>query len=236
GRGTVPAAVGHSAYLTGAQRDVVEVAVGSGRQVDRNIRSGDERNDLAGARQPVGAALHGPDASAGAVGEEQRTGVGGRVVAVGFERDAADRRVAGRAAVAGHDVVVVVVGVVGRLLAGGVQRLAQVQVRPVVSGLPLDPLVARPAEVLHGAVGGVRDAVDLLPLVPADVANPQFTGAGPEGEAELVAHAVGDHAAFDLVRAARVRIAGHRLAGARIDADDRAVERDRLACRPPDGL
>ena len=56
-----------------------------------------------------------------------------------------------------------------------------VEVRAVVAGLPVHALVAGPPEV--GGLGGGRDEpVDLLPVVPTDVADPQLVGAGPVGE------------------------------------------------------
>ena len=78
----------------------------------------------------------------------------------------------------------------------------------VVAGLAAGALVAGPAEVLDAGVGRVGDAVDLLPVVPADVADPELVGAGPDREAERVAEAVGDDPA-------RVRVGARRRAGCR---------------------
>ena len=85
-------------------------------------------------------------------------------------------------------------------------------------------LVARPAEVAHGARRrGVP--VDLLPLVPADVRRPDLARAGPDGEPERVAQALGD----DAVRLAAQRVAGRGRARVRVQAQDRAVEADGVA-------
>ena len=83
-----------------------------------------------------------------------------------------------------------------------------VEVRSVVAGLPRVALVARPAEVLDDRVGRVDDPVDLLPVVPADVADPELARPGPEREAERVAQAVGDDPARVRVGAAGERVAG----------------------------
>ena len=167
------------------------------------------------------------------VGEEQGTVVVGRVVRSVLEGDPGDRGAADRARVAGHDLRAVVVGVERPGLAGsGIERLAAVQVRSVVAALPAGALVARPAEVLRHAVVDVRDPVDLLPGVPADVADPELLRAGPETEPERVAQAVGDDAAGVVVGARGERVAGQPHAGVRVDPDDRAVERHRLTGRP----
>src|SRR5919112_714030 len=75
-----------------------------------------------------------------------------------------------------------------------VEVLADVEVGTVVERLLASPLVARPAEVLHVGVGGVGDPVYLLPLGPADVAEPNLFGARTDREAEGVAQPVGDDA------------------------------------------
>src|SRR4051794_41824068 len=101
-----------------------------------------------------------------------------------------------------------------------VQALAQVQVERVVGGLPALALVARPAEVADGR--RVREAVDLLPRVPADVTHPQLAGARPEREAVRVAEAVGDDAPAVCGRGGGRRGVGERGARVRGYPDDAA--------------
>src|SRR4029450_4599206 len=132
----------------------------------------------------VAPSRHDPDAIARVVAEEQRAVVGPGVGAAGVEADGGDdRAVVQRAAVAtDHRDAVLVVVVGADRAARGVEVLADVEVGPVVAGLASGALVARPAEVHRG--GGRRggSGVDLLPGVPADVADPQLGGAGAEGE------------------------------------------------------
>src|SRR5262249_26074342 len=153
--------------------DVEHVAAGTGHDLHRTGRSGDERNELAGVGLAVRAGLHGPDAVAGVVGEEQRAVVGARVGAAVFEGQAGYRRAAGRACVGRNDLGRVVVGVVRRIVSRvsrGVQRFAEIEVGAVVAALPRRTLVARPTEVLRDRVVPDRNAVDFLPGVPAYVA------------------------------------------------------------------
>jgi hypothetical protein len=89
-------------------------------------------------------------------------------------------------------------------------------------------LEARPAEVLDDPVGGIGDAVELLVDVPADVGHPDLVGAGPGGEAERVAQAVGDDApGLGRVRADE-RVAGTGRAGVGVEAQDGAVVAERV--------
>ena len=118
---------------------------------------------------------------------------------------------------------VVRAGVGGRPCA--VERLADVQVDRVVALHAPRALVARPAEVAHRG-GGVGDAVDLLPVVPADLAHPHLVGAGAGGDAERVAQAVGDDPAG--VGIARARVVRPRVARVRVHAQDRAAEAGRV--------
>jgi hypothetical protein len=67
-----------------------------------------------------------------------------------------------------------------------VEVLADVEVGLVVAGLLAFPLVAGPAEVLDDVINGVGDAVYLLSIAPADVADPNLVGAGSYREAEGV--------------------------------------------------
>ena len=85
------------------------------------------------------------------------------------------------------------VGVVRRDDPSGkrIEVLADIQIRVVVARLCSGPLVARPAEVLDGSER-VGDAVDLLPDVPADIAEPDLVRSWPDREAERVPHPVGD--------------------------------------------
>jgi hypothetical protein len=85
------------------------------------------------------------------------------------ERQAGNRGpVGGTAALPGHLRAVSVGEVRGADRVGLAEEvLADVEVLAVVARLPAVPLVARPAEVLNGRVGGVGYAVYLLPRAPA---------------------------------------------------------------------
>ena len=205
--------------------DVVQVAVRPELELDRVRRARHERLDVAGIRQSVRAAQHRPDAVAAVVGEEQRPVIGGwEAAGRRREGEAGDRRGADAARLAGHDARLVVVRVVGRRVcgrAGAVERLAEVQVDRVVALQATRALVARPAEVAHRR-RWVGHAVDLLPVVPADLAEPDLVGAGTHGDAERVAEAVGDDPAG--IGIARARVVRQRVAGVRVHAQDGSAE------------
>src|SRR5439155_3970877 len=132
---------------------------------------------------------------------------------------------------AGNDLLAVVVRVdrVGDGARRIVEGLAARQAGALVAGLAADALVAGPAEVLDGVRREhVVEAVDLLPRVPPDVADPELARAGPQRHAEWVAKAVGDDALGAGNAAVGERIVRHRGARRRIDAQDGAVEADRL--------
>src|SRR5581483_7271894 len=128
---------------------VEDVSVRPLLEVDRVRRADVELLDLRRVGQAVRADRHEPDALPGVVREEQAVVVEGRIVArAGVEREAGDRRVSGRTAVAGDDVRGVVVREVrGGRRAGAVERRAEVQAGALVPGLRIHALVARPAEV-----------------------------------------------------------------------------------------
>ena len=145
-------------------------------------------------RKPVRVLLHHPDAIAGIIGEEERAVVGARIgsSAVELEREPGDRRASRRTCLGRDDLVAVVVREVRARLGGGVvvEVLTDVQVGAVVSRLTRVPFVAGPPEVVDGAVSGSRNPVDLLPVAPADVADPDLVRTGPQGEAERVPQTV----------------------------------------------
>ena len=156
--------------------DVEEVAVRPRLEVDR-VRCGrDERRDLGLVGQAVAARAHEPDAVARVVREEQAVRVGRGVVAALVERDAGDRRAARLADLAGHHLRAVAVGVVRRQQPGrrGVEAAAQREVGALVARLLAVALVARPTGVGDRRGQRVDDPVDLLPVGPADVADPGF--------------------------------------------------------------
>ncbi len=93
------------------------------------------------------------------------------------------------------------------------------------------PLPARPAEVLDVRVGGGDQAVDLLRVVPAHVADPELPRARAEREPERVAEAVGDDPAGVGIAAAGERVRRKRLARVRVHAHDGAVEARRVRRR-----
>ena len=164
-----------------------------------------EGDHLGRGGQSVGAGQHCPDALAAVVGEEERTVVLRRVVALLVEGHAGDGGTAGAAGLAGDHLLGVVVGEVrrcDRARAGGVQVLADAQVVSVVPALLGGAFVAGPAEVGH-ARGRADDAVDLLPGAPADVADPELAGARAEVEAHRVAQTVRHDPARVEIRAAR---------------------------------
>ena len=96
----------------------------------------------------------------------------------------------------------------GRLLPDGHRGRA-------VAALAARALVARPA-VVANLRGRVRDAIELLPGQPADVADVGVGRAGAKREAKRVAEAVGDDPASVLV--ARARVVAQRVARVRVDA------------------
>ena len=192
---------------------------------------------LAGSGTPVRRA-HRPDAVAAVVREEQGVVEARRVRAALVERQPRDdRAVERRAAIAREHRAAVRIREArladrrGRVV---VQVVAQRQAG-VVRALDV-ALVARPAEVLDRSRPRVRQPVDLLGVVPADVADPELVRAGPERDPERVAEAGGDDPSGERVRVSRERIAGRGGARGGIDSDDRPVERDRLAGRPAQRL
>src|SRR4028119_1474329 len=88
------------------------------------------------------------------------------------------------------------------------------------------PPAAGPAEVLDDSVSRVGYAVYLLPLGPADVAEPNFVGARPHREAEGVAQPVGDDAPLVGTVAAVERVVRQRLTSCGVHPQDRSVEGD----------
>ena len=216
---------------------VVERAVGAHLQADRVLGGQLEALDRGGIGHAVRAGEHHPDAVPRVVGPEQRVLVGRRERRSGVEGKARDRgadrrRGRGRWAVVGRrDVERVAVGHERRFHGIGlaVERLADVEVQRVVAGLSTRALVAGPAEVHDAARGRIGDPVDLLPVVPADVAEPDLVGARPEREPERVAEAVGDDPAGVGIAVAEQGVAGESGASGGIDPEDRAVERDRVA-------
>ena len=204
---------------------VEEVAGRAHLDVHRPARVLDERLTGGRVRDPVRVGEHHPDAAARVVGEEQRAVVLARERAAVVELHARQRGAARRAALRG-DLGRVVVGVqrrCDRRRAGRVQVLADVHVQVVVRGVAPRALVTGPAEVLDRRCR-TRKAIDLLPGVPAHVADVDVVRAGPDREAVRVAQAVGHDPARVRVRAGRVRVVGHRGAGVRVHANDRAVQ------------
>ena len=106
----------------------------------------------------------------------------------------------------------------------------------VVARLSTRALVAGPAEVLDRARRRVGEPVDLLPVVPADVADPDLVRAGPGREAERVAEAVGDDAVVRSRSAPPYSgLSGSAAPVVGIDAAGscRRGRRDRRACGGP---
>src|SRR5438093_10246019 len=122
-----------------------------------------------------------------------------------------------------------VVGVVRR--SDRIRRQLLADAERLVTGLRADAFVARPPEVIDDGVAAVDDAIDFLPRVPSDVANPQFVRAGPDGKPEWIPQAVRDNALAVRVRITGPRVVGQRGAGVGMDPDDAPVQRDWIAAR-----
>ena len=213
---------------------VEEVAVRADLQVDRVRGSRDEGLAAVRVREPGAAREHGPDAVARVVGEEERSQVARGVVAAVVEGQSGDRGASRWAALAVHDRGGVAVGVVREpdcRRSGAIEVLADVQVRAVVTGLAPVALVAGPPEVVDGGVGDRAEVVDLLPVVPADVTDPDVVRARADREPEGVAEAVGDDPAGVGVGAEPERVAREGSARGLVDAQHGAVERDRVRRR-----
>ncbi len=108
----------------------------------------------------------------------------------------------------------------------GVRRkvLADRETERVVTGLPRVPLEARPAEVLDGRVRRAVDRVDLLVVVPADVADPDLVRSGAEREPERIPEPVRDDAPRVRVAVPEERVRRECGTRGRAHADERAVE------------
>ena len=176
--------------------DVVEVAAGSDLEVDQ---AADLRRELLACRrirQPVRAGRHEEEALPRVVGEEEAVVVVVGVRPARVEDRRRDRTLAARVAAAtGHGLLGVGVAEERLHLARrDVQVLADRQVQFVPARLVRLTLVAGPSEVVDGAVGGVRQDVDLLARPPADIADPDLVRSRPERVAERVAQAFGDDA------------------------------------------
>ena len=216
--------------------DVEELSGRADLQVDRIGSSRDEGAHQAGGGVAVHALGHHPDAVAGVVREEQRAVVLRRVGALPGtegELDPGHRRAPGRTRLVGNHSRGVVVGEVRRRDHSGrrVEVLADGQVRAVVAGLSSVALVARPTEV-PDLRGRGHETVDLLPVVPPDVTDPELVGAGAFGDPEGVAQPGGDHATGIGVGGRGQRVGGQAGSGRRVDPDHRAVQ----AHRVPGGL
>src|SRR5262249_58548957 len=97
-------------------------------------------------------------------------------------------------AVVTHHRGAVVVRVVRRCYRswGVVEAGTHVQASGLVAALRPDSLVTGPAEVAGSGGSRRGQPVDLLPGVPADIADPELVGARPLGEPERVAQPIGD--------------------------------------------
>src|SRR6185503_2309201 len=93
--------------------------------------------------------------------------------------------------------------------------------------------IAGPAEIED--VAGRHDPVDLLPLEPADVSDPDLVGTGTDREAQRIAEARGDDAVRSGNRAAGQRVAGGGIAVG-VDAQELAAEGGPAVSRHPEIL
>src|SRR5262249_10538651 len=157
--------------------------------------------------------------------EEERAVVVRRVAAAGVEGHAADRRTAGAAVVPRRDGVGMVPGKQGLQDGAGVvvEKVAHVQVGGLEARLDGGALVAGPAEV-QDTGRRIRDPVDLLPVVPPDVADPDLVRSRSDRQAKRIPEAVPDDPILTRDREPREWIVGRRLAGDRVDAQDLATK------------
>jgi hypothetical protein len=114
---------------------------------------------------------------------------------------------------------------------GTVERLADIEVRAVVSALTSASLITGPAEIAYFGRRSA-DAINHFPGGPANIADPQLAGGGMPRRAERVAQAVGDYPTRVRISAADEGI--RRMGGSafRIDPQHGAIEHDRAAGRP----
>ncbi len=110
-----------------------------------------------------------------------------------------------------------------------VEILADCQVCAVIPTLTLNALVAGPTEVLDDRICRIRNAVDFLPITPADVADPDLAGSWPDREPERIPKPVRHDASRAIVRIAEQRVVWERRARVRIDANNGAAERHQVA-------
>ena len=195
----------------------------------------------AGFGQAVRARGHRPDAVARVVGEEQRAVVRGGVAAAARrrEREPGDRRAAGRTRLAGHDLRAVVVGEVRRgrpppVRRRGSRRCSGSRCRSRTARRRPRSTASRSSR--RTASVGLAIAVDLLPGVPADVADQTSFVPGRIVKRNGLRRPYATiRRAFASGARARAGCPGRPAPGARVDAQDRAVERRRVgrACGGP---
>src|SRR5262245_50978597 len=76
-----------------------------------------------------------------------------------------------------------------------VKIFTDIQIRAVIARLPVGTLVTWPAKILHYSVGGIHDPIELFPIEPANVADPQLVSAWPDRHTKRIAQSIGDDAA-----------------------------------------
>src|SRR5205823_12166598 len=105
-----------------------------------------------------------------------------------------------------------------------VQAFADVQVQAVVARLAPRSFVTRPAEVLERVRRRIADPVDLLPVVPTDVADPEVVRPRLDREAKRIAQTVSDDAPGIGVGARPERVVGETGAVRRVHPQDRPAQ------------
>ena len=223
----------HAVNRPAVEVGVEEVAAGADLQVDRAARARVECDHVRRVRLAVAAGEHRPDAFPGVVGEEESAEVARGVGAAVVEGHAGDRRAPGQTGLTWHDLRAVVVRQHRRPHAARrVECLAEIQIGGVVGRLRVDALVARPAEVVGDTVVDGTEVIDLFPGVIPDVADPDVVRPRPDREPERIPQPVRDDSPCVGVGALCKGVVGEAGASARVDPDDRPVERRRVARRP----
>jgi Adenylate and Guanylate cyclase catalytic domain len=81
-------------------------------------------------------------------------------------------------------------------------------------------------------ISGIDNAVDLFPVIPAHVPNPQLVGARSLGETERIAKTMGDNALRIGIGGSGQGVVWKTGTGRWVDPDDAAIQADRVARRP----
>src|SRR5260370_19560673 len=171
------------------QVDVKEVASRSELEIDGMPGLGGKDPDPVRVGQAVLPDRIEPDAAPRVIAEEQPVPVPRGVPRTGVESESRDRRARLHgAAVVRHRGLPVVVGEIGIDRLAGLEGRAEPEFRE--PRMTERPLVTGPAKVRDGTATKAGGAVDLLPEVLADIADPQLVRPRSDREAERVPHPI----------------------------------------------